>query len=143
VKELSVGIIGCGLIGKKRAQALGEGGKLIACADIDFAKAQSFAADYGAHAFKDWRELIHLPEIEVIFISTLHDSLALITHEALAANKHILVEKPAARISAELKPILALQKNSKSSLIFHGIPFSLPIVPTSSHANIMSKYMMF
>lgn len=114
MKAFGVGIIGCGLIGRKRAQALGSGGKLIACADIDFARAQKVGADYGATAYNDWRELIQQPEIEVIFISTLHDSLAQITYEALVANKHILVEKPAARCSSELKPILELQKNSNS-----------------------------
>ena len=30
---MRVGLVGCGLIGQKRAKALGEGGKLVACAD--------------------------------------------------------------------------------------------------------------
>jgi predicted dehydrogenase len=34
-RVLGVAIIGCGLIGQKRANSLGSGGKLIACADID------------------------------------------------------------------------------------------------------------
>jgi hypothetical protein len=41
------------------------------------------------------------PPIFLAFISTLHDSLAEITNEALLANKHVLVEKPAARISSD------------------------------------------
>ena len=34
-KPLGIGIVGCGLIGQKRAKALGAGGRLVACADID------------------------------------------------------------------------------------------------------------
>ena len=33
--NFKIGIIGCGLIGTKRSQALGSKGKLIACADIN------------------------------------------------------------------------------------------------------------
>jgi len=36
-KSFGVGIVGCGLIGKKRANALGAGGRLVACTDIDVA----------------------------------------------------------------------------------------------------------
>ena len=36
-----IGIIGCGLVGKKRADNLGKRGKLIGCYDIDFKKAKN------------------------------------------------------------------------------------------------------
>ena len=42
-KIFNVGIIGCGLIGKKRSESLGDQGKLIACADIDLPKAKKLA----------------------------------------------------------------------------------------------------
>ena len=42
-KPFGIGIIGCGLIGKKRARSLGQGGHLVACADIDINYAQSIA----------------------------------------------------------------------------------------------------
>ena len=34
-RPFGIGIIGCGLIGQKRAKALGSGGQLVACADIN------------------------------------------------------------------------------------------------------------
>lgn len=103
---IGIGIIGCGLIGKKRAEALGSGGKLIACADIDLNKAHLIAND-NAYIFDNSRELLALPEVEAVIIATMHDSLAEITLEAITSGKHVLVEKPGARNRKELEPILA------------------------------------
>ncbi len=103
---LGVGIIGCGLIGQKRAKALGKAGKLLACADIDLKRAQALAGS-SASVFHDWRDLLEMSEIEVVIVATLHDSLAEITLAALNASKHVLVEKPAARNASELEPIIA------------------------------------
>ena len=105
-KPFGVGIIGCGLIGQKRAKALGFDGKLVACADVDFNRAQSLASTTGAKSFDDWRQLVDLPEVDVVVIATLHDSLASITLAAVEAGKHVLVEKPAARSTAELAPVI-------------------------------------
>ena len=38
-KIFGIGIIGCGVIGQKRGNALGEGGRLVACADKDITQA--------------------------------------------------------------------------------------------------------
>src|ERR1019366_1646906 len=107
--NLGIGIIGCGLIGQKRAKALGEG-RLIACADINLAKASALAGSSGAKVFSDWRGLLALPEVDIVVIATLHDSLADITLAAIEAGKHVLVEKPAARNPAELEPVMAAAK---------------------------------
>ncbi|WP_073108810.1 Gfo/Idh/MocA family protein [Pollutimonas bauzanensis] len=109
-RSFGIGIIGCGLIGQKRAKALGTGGNLVACADIDAARAQALAGKSGAKAFRDWRELIWLPEVDIVIVSTLHDSLAAITYAAIEAGKHVLVEKPAARNAKELEPIMTAAK---------------------------------
>ncbi len=101
-----VGIIGCGLIGQKRANSLGSGGKLVACADIEINRAKSLANRFNAKAFSDWQDLIALNEVDIVIVSTLHDSLAEITLAAVILDKNVLVEKPAARNSAELEPIL-------------------------------------
>ena len=104
--SFGIGIIGCGLIGQKRAKALGEG-RLIACADINEARAKALAGNNGARVFSDWRGLVALPEVDIVIIATLHDSLSEITLAAIEAGKHVLVEKPAARNSAELEPVMA------------------------------------
>jgi predicted dehydrogenase len=105
---LGVGIVGCGLIGRKRSQALGPGGRLVACADRDGARSASLARDTGAQALSDWQGLLEHPGIDLVIVSTLHDSLAHITQAAMRAGKHVLVEKPAARAAAELAPLVEL-----------------------------------
>lgn len=106
-KIFCVGIIGCGMIGQKRAAALGAGGRLVACADIDVNRAETLAKGTGAKVFRDWRELVWLSDLDVVIVATLHDSLAEITRTAVEAGKHVLVEKPAARTAAELEPVMA------------------------------------
>src|ERR1017187_9766481 len=103
--SFGVGIIGCGLIGQKRAKSLGEG-RLVACADINDARVKALSANSGVKGFSDWRVLLTLPEVEIVIVATLHDSLAEITLAAIEAGKHVLVEKPAARNPAELVPVM-------------------------------------
>ena len=101
-----VGIIGCGLIGQKRSRSLGTG-HLVACADVNKDRVKILADNLGAKGFTDWRRLLSLPEVEIVVISTLHDSLAEITIAAIEAGKHVLVEKPAARYPEELVPVIS------------------------------------
>lgn len=105
--HFGVGIVGCGLIGQKRAKALGTGGKLLACADINLSRAEHLAKTTGARATNDWRALLQMPEIDIVIVATLHDALAEITLAAVEVGKHVLVEKPAARIASELIPVMA------------------------------------
>lgn len=106
-QPLGIGIIGCGLIGQKRANALGKAGKMIACADVNIERAEALAAKAKATAHGDWRPLLTRQDIDAVVIATLHDSLAEITHAAIDAGKHVLVEKPAARHADELRPLLS------------------------------------
>ncbi len=109
---MNVGIVGCGLIGQKRAHALA-GAKLVACADIVPERAQALAAAVpGSQACSDWHSLIAMPDVDIVIVSTTHDALAEITLAAVGEGKHVLVEKPAARNAAELEPVIgALQQH--------------------------------
>jgi len=108
--ELSVAIIGCGLIGQKRARAL-PGARLVACADIDAGKARALAqAVPGAVPYGDWRQLLSETACDAVIVATLHDSLAEISAAAAERGRHVLVEKPAARSSRELERVAAAQR---------------------------------
>jgi predicted dehydrogenase len=99
---LGVAIVGCGLIGRKRAAALGSA-RLVACADVATARAEALAASApGCRPLSDWREVVSHPDVSIVIISTLHDSLAEISWAAVRSGRHVLVEKPAARNLAEL-----------------------------------------
>jgi predicted dehydrogenase len=104
---LRAAIVGCGLIGQRRARTM-TGAKLVACADIDLKKANALAESApGCVAFGDWRELIARTECDLMIVATPHDTLAEITEAAINRGRHVLVEKPAARRPAELEPVIA------------------------------------
>lgn len=110
---MKVAIIGCGLIGHKRAQNI-SGAHLVACADFVLEKAQDLAKkNKECAAFQDYREAIQFPGVEMVIIATPHQSLAEVAHFAALQKKHILIEKPAARKVAELLPIIDLAKKNK------------------------------
>lgn len=106
INKFGIGIVGCGLIGQKRAKSLGSQAKLIACADVNIARAETVAKESKSQFFQNGHDLIALPEIDIVIISTLHDSLAEMTLACIQAGKHVLVEKPAARSAAELQNVL-------------------------------------
>src|SRR5207302_394166 len=110
---MNVAIIGCGLIGQKRAKALA-GAKLVAVSDAAFERAQAMARTIpGVQAVEDWRSLMQDRAIELVVVATTNDALAEITLAAVEAGKHVLVEKPAARNAAELQPIIeAARRNN-------------------------------
>ena len=102
---MRAGVVGCGLIGRKRAQSLA-GARLVACCDLAIERAESLARSVaGAQAFSDWRALVECPDLDIVVVSTTHDALPAIAAGAAAAGKHVLLEKPGARRAAELLPV--------------------------------------
>ena len=106
-----VAIVGCGLIGKKRAAALADG-ELVACADIVNEKAVALSSGTRAVATTDWRDAIGRDDVDVVIIATLNSLLAEIAIGALQAGKHVLIEKPAGRNVADIDRIAAAQRAS-------------------------------
>lgn len=100
-----VAIVGCGLIGQKRAKALA-GARLVACADIDPTRAQALARATGAAGIPDWRAAVDRPDVSLVIVATTNDALAEISLFAVEAGKHVLVEKPGARSLAEIDPVI-------------------------------------
>ena len=108
---VNAAIIGCGLIGEKRAKALCNA-HLVACADTNLNRARKLATASGGNcvATADWREIVSDPRVSLVIIATPHDALAESTRCAIAAGKHVLVEKPAARHVSELRSLPALAR---------------------------------
>ena len=105
----NVGIVGCGVIGRKRAGALGDA-RLVACADQDTERAETLASVSGtAEVEREWNRLIRRPDVDIVVVATTNDALAHVTLAAVEAGKHVLVEKPAARTSAELATVMTAQ----------------------------------
>ena len=103
---MKIAIVGCGLIGNKRNDNLGDNDLVIA-ADTELAKAQHLITKRpGAIATKSWKEAVNHPDVSLVIVATTPDNLAEITLGAVNAGKHVLVDKPAARSHTELLPVL-------------------------------------
>lgn len=87
--------------------------RAVAVAARDAAKTQAFAAEHGvATVYPDTSALIASPDVDVVYIATphpLHHDLAL---EAIAAGKHVLVEKPIAMSAAEAESMTTAGRNA-------------------------------
>jgi predicted dehydrogenase len=104
MKELGIGIIGTGFMGKAHAFAYRAAlaafpdipvPVLRSIADVDAPSAAKAAAQYGFETSTgNWRDLINDPAVDVVSITTpntLHKEMAL---AAIAAGKHVHCEKP-------------------------------------------------
>jgi predicted dehydrogenase len=111
-----VAIIGCGLIGQKRANIINALPqlKLLACVDQIKDRAENLASQTGCTPYTDWREVMKRPDIQIIIIAVLHASLAEIALAAIQAGKHILIEKPAGKHSSEIEPLISTAKKTGS-----------------------------
>jgi len=117
--KLSVGIIGAGLIGGKRAAALSDAkceAKLVAVADVSRERAGQLAQQHGAEATQNAEDLIARKDVDVVVIATTNDSLVSLSTQALRAGKHVLVEKPAGRNPRELKALVEETERSRTIL---------------------------
>jgi predicted dehydrogenase len=108
-EAVRVAIVGCGLIGAKRACALGPGDELVGCFDISPERAETFARDHSTRACARLEELFEL-EPTVVIVAVSHDSLAELTERALRAGAHVLVEKPAGLGLAQVEHLIAVEK---------------------------------
>jgi len=70
-------------------------------------RAQKLAQAVNATATTDPDEVFQNPQIDAVIVATTHDSLAPLALRAIQSGKHVLVEKPAARTTAELLPLIA------------------------------------
>jgi predicted dehydrogenase len=104
---VSYAIVGCGLIGRKRAAALPSGQLRYAC-DLDAARAADLAKLHpGATAVTDCAQALADPAVTAVIVATLNGSLAPIALAAVRAGKHVLLEKPGALNAAQLRVVHA------------------------------------
>jgi predicted dehydrogenase len=107
---MKVGIVGCGLIGGKRADSLaGSGDQLVGTFDLVADRAKALAGKHKTEACASLDDLI--ARSDAVVIATTNDQLAELTTAAVRAGKHVVVEKPAARTGKELEPVVALARD--------------------------------
>ncbi len=134
LRSVGIGIIGLGFMGRthlaafKAADAAGLSNRLVAVADADVERRLGRAGEGGnfdtgakrellfdprsVRASADPRAVIEDPEVELVSIctpTTTHVELAI---AALAAGKHVLVEKPVGLVSADVQRLAEAASHS-------------------------------
>ena len=95
MKDLGVGIVGCGVISTIYMQNLAafRGVRLVACADILEPSARIQADKFGIRPLSI-DALMRDPEVEIVVNLTTPNAHFEVSHAALTAGKHVFSEKP-------------------------------------------------
>jgi predicted dehydrogenase len=108
-EKVSWGIIGAGRIAGVFAKGIADSGVgvLAAVADIDGARADAFAEEFGIpQRYCDGEELLAEDRVEAVYVSTPHPFHAEWAIKAAEAGKHVLCEKPMGINQAETTAVV-------------------------------------
>ena len=110
--------LGTGVIANELAQALEAlGGKLYSVANRTYDKGVAFAETYGVEkVYQEIDEVFKDPEVDIIYISTPHNTHINFLRKALAAGKHVLCEKSITLNSEELAEAIQLAEENHVKL---------------------------
>jgi len=117
-KRCNWAVLGTGVIANEMAQALEKMGKhLYAVGNRTQEKAVAFAEKYHVtKVYEDFHEMFSDSEVDIIYITTPHNTHIEFVREALSGGKHILCEKSITLNSRELAEAVALAE--EKGLIF-------------------------
>lgn len=121
--------LGTGVIANELAQAMEAlGGKLYAVANRTYDKGVAFAEKYGIEkVYQSIDEVFEDPEVDIIYISTPHNTHINYLRKALAAGKHVLCEKSITLNSQELEEAIHLAEANHVKLAEAMTIFHMPI----------------
>ncbi len=121
--------LGTGVIANELAQALQSlGGKLYSVANRTYDKGLEFAQKYGIQkVYQTIDEVFEDPEVDIIYISTPHNTHINYLRKALSAGKHVLCEKSITLNSEELEEAIALAEENQVILAEAMTIFHMPI----------------
>ena len=113
-----VAIIGCGLIGSRRAGVAAADGRthVNLVIDNDLQRAREVAKAYNCDVSADWRDVLVRDDVGIVVAATPNKWLAEISIAALAANKHVLAEKPMGRNLKDAQAMAAAATAAKALL---------------------------
>ena len=126
MKEIKWAVLGTGIIANEMAQALIKNGKNIySVANRTHQKAVDFAQKYNiGKVYDNMNDVFTDPEVDVVYITTPHNTHLEFMKKAIENGKHILVEKSITLNSDELNEAISLAKEKgviigEAMTIFH------------------------
>jgi len=112
---VKVGLIGAGLQARRRARTL-NGAELAMIAAANWDEAKLLADEVGCEATANWEEVVERADVEVVIVCTPPHLHAPISIAAMRAGKHVLCEKPLARVPEEAEEIVDVARETKMKL---------------------------
>lgn len=111
-RAMNWAILGTGVVANEMAQALRNAGKKVyAVGNRTHEKAVAFAEKYEIEkVYDDFHEMFHDDEVDVIYITTPHNTHIAFMEEALSNGKHVLCEKAITLNSKELERAIDIAK---------------------------------
>ena len=121
--------LGTGVIANELAQALEAlGGKLYSVANRTYDKGVAFADKYDIEkVYEEIDQVFEDPEVDIIYISTPHNTHINYLRKALAAGKHVLCEKSITLNTEELAEAIQLAEENHVKLAEAMTIFHMPI----------------
>lgn len=115
MKQYNWAVLGCGAIANELAQAMEKRGRrLYSVASRTHGNAAAFGAKYGIPKVYDRIEDVFADGgVDIIYISTPHNTHAPYVEEALKHGKHVLCEKSITLNSAELSAAMGLARENR------------------------------
>jgi predicted dehydrogenase len=114
-------VLGPGVIARKFLAQLpaSRHGVLVAVGSSDPARAAAFAVEHGlpASAGTGYAEVLADPDVDGVYVATVHTTHARLTLDALAAGKHVLCEKPLAPDLASVQAMVDAARATGRSLV--------------------------
>ncbi len=111
MKQLNIGIIGAGRIGKVHMQSITynvPSAKVLGITDVFKDGLQELADKYGIpKVYNDYKEMLADEEIDAVLVCSSTDTHADISIEAAEAGKHIFCEKPVDLTPEKVKAVIA------------------------------------
>ena len=110
MNEIKWAVLGTGVIANEMAAALKKNGRNIsAVGNRTHSKAVAFAEKYGIEkVYDDFNDMFTDPDIDVIYITTPHNTHIEFMRKAIQNGKHVLVEKSITLNSGELDEAMTL-----------------------------------
>ncbi len=118
MSKFPVGIVGCGNISKAYAAAgkRFENFEIVACADLDGARAEAFAAEHGIAKAQTVEELLANGDVRLVINLTVPAAHAEVALKAIKAKKHVYNEKPLALRRREARELIGLAREKNVRL---------------------------
>lgn len=114
-------VLGPGNIARRFATQLSRSqyGTLVGAGSSDIERARRFAEEFGVEnpILGSYAEVLASPDVDAVYVSTVHTTHAELTIQALRAGKQVLCEKPLAPNNGQVMTVVDVARDTQQALV--------------------------